>query len=249
MRILAIMAGGMDGPVECGRIGEVVAERGATLHWCYRRLGQPLPETTTGFEALIVFGGEPSVYDPALRTYFEALGALIRRFHAVGKPVLGSCLGCQAIAFAFGARVYPAGMLEYGFTTLTLSAQAQADPLLQGMASAQTLFEMHSDTFDLPAGAVPLLEGQAVRNQGFRMGESTWGFQCHFEVTPDIVQTWTERELFGNQAHDPTQVQQRLQQVHADFDRHQDAQTRFARTLVQRWLDRVQPLPAHGVKH
>lgn len=28
MRIVAIMAGGMDGPAESGRIGEVVAERG-----------------------------------------------------------------------------------------------------------------------------------------------------------------------------------------------------------------------------
>lgn len=240
MRILAIMAGGMDGPVESGRIGEVVAERGASLHWCYRRLGQPLPDSTTGYEALIVFGGEPSVYDPVLRPYFEALGTLIRRFHGEGKPVLGSCLGCQSIAFAFGARVYAAGVLEYGFTPLTLSAQAQTDPLLQGMLPAQTLFEMHSDTFDLPEGAVPLLEGQTVRHQGFRLGESTWAFQCHFEVTPAIVQTWTERELIGNPAHDQQQVAQRLQQVHADFGHYQEAQTRFARTLVQRWLDQVE---------
>lgn len=240
MRILAIMAGGMDGPVESGRIGEVVAERGASLHWCYRRLGQPLPDSTTGYEALIVFGGEPSVHDPVLRPYFEALGALIRRFHGEGKPVLGSCLGCQSIAFAFGARVYPAGVLEYGFTPLSLSDQAQEDPLLQGMAPAQTLFEMHSDTFDLPEGAVPLLEGQTVRHQGFRLGDSTWAFQCHFEVTPAIVQTWTERELIGNPAHDQQLVGQRLEQVHADFGHHQEAQTRFARTLVQRWLDQVE---------
>lgn len=240
MRILAIMAGGMDGPVESGRIGEVVAERGASLHWCYRHLGQPLPDSTTGYEALIVFGGEPSVHDPVLRPYFEALGALIRRFHGEGKPVLGSCLGCQSIAFAFGARVYPAGVLEYGFTPLSLSDQAQEDPLLQGMAPAQTLFEMHSDTFDLPEGAVPLLEGQTVRHQGFRLGDSTWAFQCHFEVTPAIVQTWTERELIGNPAHDQQLVGQRLEQVHADFGHHQEAQTRFARTLVQRWLDQVE---------
>lgn len=244
MRILAIMAGGMDGPVESGCIGEVVAERGATLHWCYRRLGQPLPETTTGHEALIVFGGEPSVYDPALRDYFEALAALIRLFHDEGKPVLGSCLGCQAIAFAFGARVYPAGLLEYGFTPLTLSAQAQADPLLHGIAPVQTLFEMHADTFDLPVGAVPLLEGETVRNQGFRLADSTWGFQCHFEVTPSIVNTWTTRELIGNPAHDQPQVQQRLRLVHEDFGRYQEAQNRFARALVGRWMDRVE---AHGV--
>jgi len=239
MRILAIMAGGMDGPVESGRIGEVVAERGATLHWCYRRLGHPLPDTPSGYQALIVFGGEPSVHDPALRPYFEALAALIRRFHGEGKPVLGSCLGCQSIAFAFGAKVYPAGLLEYGFTLLALTEAARTDPLLRGLPPAQVLFEMHSDTFDLPDGAVPLLEGQTVRHQGFRLGDSTWGFQCHFEVTPAIVDTWTTRELVGNPAHDPQQVQHRLQQAQADFDRYQEAQTHFARTVVGRWLDRV----------
>lgn len=236
MRILAIMAGGMDGPVECGRIGEVVAESGASLHWCYRRLGQPLPESTDGYGALIVFGGEPSVYDPALRPYFEALGALIRRFHGEAKPVLGSCLGCQSIAFAFGARVYAAGVQEYGFTPLTLTAQAQADPLLQGLAPAQTLFEMHGDTFDLPHGAVPLLEGQTVRHQGFRLGDSTWGFQCHFEATPAIASIWTDREMVGNPALDQQQVQLGLEQVLTDFKRHQAAQDHFARTVLARWM-------------
>ena len=242
MDIVAIMAGGMDGPVECGRIGEEVAARGHRLQWFYRRHGDPLPQDIAGYAALIVFGGEVSVHDPALKPYFDELAALIQRFAAAGKPVLGSCLGCQAIAYAFGAAVRPQGFLEYGFTPLRLSAAAQADPLFAGLAAEQQLFEMHSDTFELPAGATLLLSGERVVNQAFRLGERIHAFQCHFEVTPGIVDTWNRRELLGNPAQEQNRVAALIRQADADFARHQDAQTRFARTLMQRWLSLVETL-------
>lgn len=236
MNILAIMAGGMEGDVESGRIGKAVRAAGAELHWCYRRKGEPLPDSSDGFAALIVFGGEPSVYDPALADYFAQLDTLILRFHHAGKPILGSCLGSQAIARAFGAEVRPQGFLEYGFTRLTRTLHCARDPLLHALAAYPVLFEMHSDTFDLPPGAVPLLEGDQVKNQAFRMGETTWGFQCHFEVTRDIVDTWTRRELIGNPKQDQAMVAGLVRQLDVDFGRYQRAQTEFANTLMQRWL-------------
>ncbi|WP_221797959.1 type 1 glutamine amidotransferase [Oceanobacter mangrovi] len=236
MKIAAIMAGGMDGDVESGRIGEVVAERGAELVWFYRRYDQGLPDVSQ-YDALIVFGGEPSVYDPQLKNYFDRLADCIHQFYRADKAILGSCLGCQSIAYAFGGQVKPQGFLEYGFTSLQLCEAAADDALLKGLDSQQRLFEMHSDTFDLPAGAVPLLRGDKVINQGFRLGNKTWAFQCHFEVTPAIVDTWTRRELVGNPNHNESVVARLIQQVDQDFNQYQQAQTAFARTLVNRWLD------------
>jgi GMP synthase (glutamine-hydrolysing) len=239
MNIIAIMAGAMDGPVESGWIGKVAEQRGATLHWFYRRLGDSLPTDIGAYDALIVFGGEVSVHDPELKPFFDELAVLILLFYAESKPVLGSCLGSQAIAYAFDAAVSPQGFLEYGFTPVTLLAEGRNDPLLAAMPGHIELFEMHSDTFQLPQQATLLMKGDAVTNQAFRIGHNIYAFQFHFEVTPEIVRTWTRRELIDNPAKDEQEVTRLFYQALADFDVYGEDQAWFARTLVHRWLDLI----------
>jgi GMP synthase (glutamine-hydrolysing) len=79
-----------------------------------------------------------------------------------------------------------------------------------------------------------------VPNQAFRMGTTTWAFQCHFEVTPHIVDIWNRRELIGNPEKNQDDVNRMIQQTQQDFEQYQQAQTLFARTLMNRWLDQVE---------
>ncbi len=239
MNIVAIMAGSMEGDRESGRIGEAVRSRGGALLWFYRLKDDELPLSIEGYDALIVFGGEVSVHDPALKPYFDDLAQLIHRFHEAGKPILGSCLGCQSIAYAFGAKVRPQGFLEYGFTPLSLTDAGREDPLLKEMPAQPVLFEMHSDTFELPADATLLMSGDQVTHQAFRIGDNVYGFQCHFEVTPEIVDTWTRRELIDNPARDQQEIAGLVEKVAVDFEQYQQAQTEFALSVMNAWLDRV----------
>jgi GMP synthase (glutamine-hydrolysing) len=98
---------------------------------------------------------------------------------------------------------------------------------------------MHSDTFDLPEGATLLMSGKAVKNQAYRLGDLIYAFQCHFEVTPEIVDTWNRRELLGDPAQDQAHIAELIAQAQQDFTQYQAAQTDFARTLVNRWLDLI----------
>jgi GMP synthase-like glutamine amidotransferase len=48
----------------------------------------------------------------------------------------------------------------------------------------------HSETFDLPAGAVHLVASRDCVNQAFRFGDNAWGLQFHIEATPEMIGKW-----------------------------------------------------------
>jgi GMP synthase (glutamine-hydrolysing) len=240
MNILAVIPGSMQGLPDAGTIGDVVLARGGKLTWVMRPRGDQLPASPDGFDALIVFGGEISVYDPQYAAYFDALAATIRAFNAAQKPILGSCLGAQAIAYAYGETVVHQGFFEYGFKPLAKEAAANDDPLLKSVPDTVTLFEMHGDTFALPADAVLLLRGTDVVNQAFRLGATTYGFQCHFEVTPEIVKVWSDRELLNYTGQAAAARESLLKGAIASFAQHGAAQRAFGETVMHRWLDLVE---------
>ena len=239
MKILAVIPGSMNGLEDAGTIGEVVEARGGDFHWTFRTRGDALPKSSAGYDGLIVFGGEISVYDERYTDYFGRLAQTVHAFHAQKKPILGSCLGAQTVAYAFGAKIVHQGFFEYGFAPLHREPAAKNDPLLKNAPETIPLFEMHGDTFAIPEGAVRLLRGDAVENQAFRIGSNTYAFQCHFEVTPKIVEVWSERELLSYTGRESEERRTMVNTVLESFDSYGHAQREFALSVTNAWMDLV----------
>ena len=219
-----------------GIVGEIAEARGADLDTVRPFDGAAVPGGHEDHDGLVVLGGIMGANDTDAHPYLNDVFPLIRGFGAAGKPVLGICLGAQMIARAYGKPVTRMARTEIGFVPLTLTDAAATDPLLAGLAPAHRVMQWHDDTFDLPDGAVPLMTGETVANQVYRVGASTYGFQCHLEVRAHIVEGWIGAASAETRA------------AHADFfgradeqiATHIDAAAAFADTVSHRWIDLVE---------
>ena len=100
----------------------------------------------------------------------------------------------QLIAHALGGQVGPmadsAGKprLEVGFQPLSLNVGGQIEPMLAGIPWTHAQFQTHGqEVKTLPEGAANFASSAACKNQAFRAGLRTFGFQFHFECDRPMV--------------------------------------------------------------
>jgi GMP synthase-like glutamine amidotransferase len=215
LRVLVFQHEASDGP---GYLGEALEKRGAALDIVRLDLGQPLPDPAD-YDMLLVLGGEMNVYAEAEFPWLAAETRLLRRAVEAGQPVLGLCLGGQLLARALGAQVHVGATHEVGLATIDLNAEGQADPLFAGLPAPRGV-EWHDDTFDIPAGAVPLAGSAQCASQAFRYG-SCYGLQFHPECSPDMLAEWIESA--GDSARADTAAFQQAVDSEADALRAQAA--------------------------
>jgi GMP synthase (glutamine-hydrolysing) len=79
---------------------------------------------------------------------------------------------------------------ETGWQDIHLERSALSDPVFQADGSIR-VFQLHHDTFDLPAGAIRLAGSAACANQAFRWGRAIYGVQFHPEMTAPMVEEWS----------------------------------------------------------
>ena len=147
------------------------------------------PPRIDTISALISLGGPMSANDPLpfLAGELRLLESALR----ARKPLLGICLGAQLLARALGARVYPNPVREIGWFPIQFTTEAQADPLLHSFDRPETVFQWHSETFDLPRDSVRLASTDGCPHQAFRAGSNAWGLQFHLETTPAMIAEWS----------------------------------------------------------
>jgi len=66
------------------------------------------------------------------------------------------------------------------------------DSLLGYMPETATVFQWHSDGFELPPGATRLASSPHYSTQAFRVGKTIYGLQFHLEVTPQMIERWID---------------------------------------------------------
>jgi GMP synthase (glutamine-hydrolysing) len=193
-----------------GQVGVALHEAAALIDLYKPWSGQPLPQSVDA-DALVVFGGEQSARDDHTHPYLPDLAHLMADYTAMDRPVLGICLGSQILARAYGAENHLGAAPEFGWVDVTLTEAGRADPVLSQVPQTFPIFQWHSDTFTLPAGATHLAQSPTAQNQAFRIGRATYGTQFHFEASRSVVQDWSktfpesiERMLPGWTDHHPT---------------------------------------------
>jgi GMP synthase-like glutamine amidotransferase len=187
MRVLVVQNYDDTGP---GQVGRALAEAGAEVDPRRAHLGEAIPKSSRGYDAVVILGGGQNALDDEAYPYIPALLDLARDFQAKDKAVLGICLGSQLLARAFGGTNQIGGAREFGWCPVSLTQDGAADPVLRIAPRDFSIFQWHDDTFGLPPGAIHLARSAEAENQAFRIGRATYGIQFHFEADRRLVGEW-----------------------------------------------------------
>ncbi|NEG69771.1 type 1 glutamine amidotransferase [Bifidobacterium choloepi] len=137
---------------------------------------------------LVVMGGPMSADDVDHYPGLKAESKLIRAAVAVGKPVLGVCLGHQLVATALGAKLKKNAVTEIGVGPVK---RVGKHDFLDIWGKQAPVLNWHSDCVTLPEHAELLARSADTKVQAFRFG-SALGLQFHLEVTPQLLEEWLD---------------------------------------------------------
>jgi GMP synthase-like glutamine amidotransferase len=174
-----------------GLVGEALAATVAEHRIVRTHLGEELPSTPKGYDALIMLGGAQDALDDKNHPYLPREAALARAFGEEDKAVLGICLGAQILARAYGAKNILGNPIEFGWHPVRPTGAGRADPMLAAIGDSAPIFHWHLDTFTLPPGATHLATSEQTSMQAFRIGRASYGIQFHFEAGTELVNYWT----------------------------------------------------------
>ena len=169
--------------------------RGCSMSYSKVYQGDPLPEDLLSTDLLIIMGGPQS---PATTLqecpWFDAQAEmrLIGRAIEAGKTVIGVCLGSQLIGEALGAAFCHSPEKEIGKFPVRLTDAGKANPLFEDFGHELNVGHWHNDMPGLTLQAKVLAYSEGCPRQIVQYGERIYGFQCHMELTPEVVELLIE---------------------------------------------------------
>ena len=117
------------------------------------------------------------------------------------------------------------------------------DPVFRAFPPDVEVFEFHSDTFDLPEGAVRLARSSRYENQAFHVGRTAYAIQCHLEPSLDDVRDWFDAWPSLGETFEARYGRGSLAGFLEEYARSMPLLQQTARQLFRRWLENAL---AHG---
>jgi len=197
---------------------------------------QTIPESPLDTSGLIIMGGPMSVNDDDDWIAQEIL--FIQRAIDMNLPVLGHCLGGQFIARALGAAIVSNPVKEIGWLPVFYDPAQTAEPAwLNQFDPPQTVFHWHGETFELPQGATRLLSSEHCQNQAFLFKDNVLAFQCHIEMTTDMVDEWSS--LYEDELIQPSDTVQTREQMLMHSKQYIRSLNKLADEIYQHWIEQL----------
>ena len=213
---------------DAGTFGPVLDERGVEL--TYWQAGRDDLSPALDADLVLILGGPIGVYEydryPFLKDELVLIEAVVKK----NIPVVGICLGAQALAAVLDARVYPGKQKELGWDQLILTDEGKASPL--GVLEGLHILNWHGDTFDLPSGAKRLASTTITPNQAFSYGNNVLALQFHVELPELDMERW----LIGHTLELATSNVD-LAEMRATTARYAPPTSKASHTLFSAWLN------------
>lgn len=163
--------------------------------------GQKLPENARDIDLLIIMGGpqDPSVtVEECAHFDAKAEQALIASAVCAGKAIIGVCLGAQLIGEALGAPFAHSPEKEIGKFPIFMTDKGARSEMFSHFGNTLDVGHWHNDMPGLTPEAEIIAWSEGCPRQIVAYSERVYGFQCHMELTPEVVElliAHSEKEL------------------------------------------------------
>lgn len=215
-----------------GHVADALKEAQAEWELIDAHAGVSIPGDIESYAGVVVLGGAQNALDDIGYPHLQEVCSVIRQFHDAGKPVLGICLGAQLIARTFGAENILDRPMEFGWHEVKPTSTGLSDPVIGTIGEEAPLFQWHTDTFTLPEGAELLAASAMTSHQAFRIGQTTYATQFHFEAGLPLVRYWTEK-FAAMIAEDTPDWQERFP---SEAERNAEAADRAGLDIARAWV-------------
>ncbi len=220
-----------------GTIADWAASKGHEISYTKIYQGDTYP-SECDFDFLVVMGGPQS---PATTleecAYFDSAKevAFIKKAIDANKLVIGACLGAQMIGEALGAKFDHSPNREIGVFPITLTEDGKLDPIIGMFPETFPVGHWHGDMPGLTQDAKILATSEGCPRQIVRYAPTIYGFQCHFEFTPEVIELMIQNSTEELEKYKDLPYMQTVEQLRSNDYTHMNE-------LLFKFLDYMQAL-------